>query len=91
MMLAPTECKVTGLKSMYADVQHTTTSDVDTIDSNDVKYSAIAGTRSGPVSLCMVTHAWHCIYYSIVDPSKNKKVPAPTEPDFNGATDAAKM
>ena len=54
MMLAPTEYKVTGLKSTHADVQHTTTSDVDTIDSNDVKYAAIAGTRSIPVNLCII-------------------------------------
>lgn len=47
-MAAP---EVTGSKSMYADVKHTTTGDVDVLDSNDVKYSAIAGTRSVPVSL----------------------------------------
>ena len=41
-------------KSMYTDVKHienTTVRDVNVIDSNDVKYSAIAGTRSAPVSL----------------------------------------
>ena len=46
-----------AFKSMYADVTHLEDAkNGDVVDSNDVKYSAIAGTRSAPVSFESLFH-----------------------------------
>ena len=56
-MSVPIKTEVAGLglgteKSMYVDVtDNTTTLVVDVIDSHDIQYAAIAGTRNKHVSL----------------------------------------
>ena len=81
----------TGLKSMYSDVQHlndTTGGDGDVIDSNDVKYSAIAWTKSALVCFLYgkllarnLILSVQTQEYSTVNPNKNKNKLALTSPD----------